>query len=81
VDVKPADCFISPYSGGVSDQGYNLEGGFSCGLTGTGDLQNTNPKVASALASNGGATQTLALLDGSPAINHIPSRACAATTD
>jgi predicted outer membrane repeat protein len=81
VGNTPADCFISPFSGGVSDQGYNLEGGFSCGLTGTGDLQNTDPKLASALASNGGATQTLALQDGSPAINHIPTSACTLSTD
>jgi hypothetical protein len=75
VGNTPNDCF-----GGVSDQGYNLEGGTSCGFTGTGDLQNTDPKLA-ALASNGGPTQTLALQDGSPAINHIPTSACAVTTD
>jgi hypothetical protein len=44
--------------GVVLDQGYNLESGTDCGFTSTGDLQNTDPKLASALASNGGATQT-----------------------
>ena len=65
----------------VTDQGYNLEGGSSCSFTTSTDLQNTDPKLASALASNGGPTQTLALLDGSPAINHIPSSACSVSTD
>ena len=64
----------------ITDQGYNLESGTDCGFTGTGSLQNTDPKLA-ALASNGGPTQTLALRDGSPAINHIPTSACAVTTD
>ncbi|HEX9370628.1 MAG TPA: choice-of-anchor Q domain-containing protein [Roseiflexaceae bacterium] len=67
--------------GTVTSQGYNLESGSDCGFTGTGDLQNTDPKLAAALASNGGATQTLALLDGSPAINKIPASACALSTD
>jgi hypothetical protein len=65
----------------ITDQGYNLESGSDCGFTGTGDLQNTDPKLASALASNGGPTQTLALLDGSPAINHLPTSACPVATD
>ena len=60
----------------VTDQGYNLEGGSSCSFTTSTDLQNTDPKLASALASNGGPTQTLALLDGSPAINQIPASSC-----
>ena len=66
-------------NGGVTDQGYNLESSTDCGFTGTGSLQNTDPKLASALASNGGPTQTLALLDGSPAIDHIPAANCPAT--
>ncbi len=65
--------------GTITDQGYNLESGTDCGFTGTGDLQNTDPKLASTLASNGGPTQTLALLDGSPAIDHIPAANCPAT--
>src|SRR5262249_9305273 len=68
-------------AGTITSQGYNLESGSDCGFTGTGDLQNTDPKLASALASNGGATQTLALLDGSPAINKIPTSACTLATD
>ena len=47
---------------------YNLIGDASCGISGTGNLINTNPLLA-ALASNGGPTQTMALNAGSPAIN------------
>lgn len=65
--------------GPVNSQGYNLESGTDCGFTRTGDLQNTNPMLASSLASNGGDTQTLALQDGSPAINQIPASSCPST--
>ncbi len=65
--------------GPINSQGYNLESGTDCGFTNTGDQQNTNPLLASSLASNGGATQTLALQDGSPAINKIPASSCPAT--
>jgi hypothetical protein len=65
-----------------ADYGYNLESGKDCGFSaGTGDLQNTNPQLASALANNGGPTSTLALLDSSPAIDKIPTSVCAVTTD
>ena len=68
--------------GGVSDQGYNLESSTDCGFTGTGSLQNTDPKLdPDGLQNNGGPTQTIALLDGSPAINKIPASACTITTD
>jgi hypothetical protein len=65
--------------GGISDQGYNLESGMDCGFTGTGDLQNADPRLASALANNGGPTQTLALEPDSPAIDQIPKSICPPT--
>src|SRR5205807_2282945 len=63
-----------------TDQGYNLTSDSSCGLAGTGSVQNTNPKLGP-LASNGGRTQTMALLKGSPASDYIPlsSSLCPAT--
>ena len=73
----PNNC--SPF-GFITDEGYNLESSTDCGFTASTDLQLTNPRLA-ALASNGGPTQTLALLDGSPAINKIPPGACAVATD
>jgi hypothetical protein len=57
----------------LTDHGYNLESGTSCGFTGTGDLQNTYPKLdPSGLQSNGGPTHTLALEPDSPAVDQIP---------
>jgi hypothetical protein len=55
----------------ITDNGYNLSSDSSCGFSGTGSVQNTNPKLGP-LASNGGPTQTLALLKGSPASDYIP---------
>ncbi len=70
----------SSFGGGVSDQGYNLESGTDCGFTGTGSLQNTDPLLdPSGLQNNGGPTQTIALQQGSPAIDQIPSASCPAT--
>jgi len=72
------DCSVSGF---LIDQGYNLSSDSSCGFTASTSQQNTNPMLASGLANNGGPTQTLALLDGSPAINKIPASACTVTTD
>ncbi len=64
--------------GAVISQGYNLSSDAAGGdsgtgpgglLNATGDIRNTNPMLG-ALANNGGATLTVALLSGSPAINH-----------
>jgi hypothetical protein len=57
--------------------GHNLENGTSCGFAAGGDL-NADPLLAS-LADNGGTTQTMALLPGSPAIDHGDNVGCPAT--
>ncbi len=62
-----ADCV-----GSIISNGYNLESATSCGFTSTGDRQNTDPLLG-LLQDNGGPTFTHALLDGSPAIDIIPS--------
>ncbi len=54
--------------GPVTDGGHNLDAGSSCAFNGATDLRNTNPQLGP-LASNGGPTQTRALLAGSPAID------------
>ena len=60
-------------SGGVSDQGNNLQSDGSCGFTRVDDL-NTDPKLdPSGLQDNGGPTQTIALQQGSPAIDWVAS--------
>ena len=57
------------FSGSLTSQGYNLIGSIS-GISGniSSDIINPNPLLGP-LANNGGPTQTLALLAGSPAID------------
>ena len=55
-------------SGTVTSDGYNLSGDNTCNLTGSGDLTNANPLLGP-LQNNGGTTQTMALLAGSPAVD------------
>lgn len=60
-----------------SDGGYNLDDGTSCNFSSSNNsLSNVNPLLDPAgLKHNGGTTETVALLDGSPAIDAIPSAA------
>jgi hypothetical protein len=51
-----------------TSSGYNLSSDNTCHLTGPGDLNNTDPKLGP-LQNNGGPTQTMALMKGSPAID------------
>ncbi|MEX1245345.1 MAG: choice-of-anchor Q domain-containing protein [Thermoanaerobaculia bacterium] len=62
------NCFQS--FGTLSSSGNNLSNDTTCAfaLTASGDLNNTDPMLGP-LASNGGPTQTHALLGGSPAID------------
>jgi uncharacterized repeat protein (TIGR01451 family) len=59
----------------ATDGGYNLDDGTSCGFSSANNsLSNTAPLLDPAgLQDNGGPTQTIALLLGSPAIDAIPS--------
>ena len=65
----------------ITDRGYNIDTGSSCGFSGT-SMNNTQPQLGT-LASNGGPTQTMALPAGSPAVNAIPASTsgCTGTTD
>jgi hypothetical protein len=75
------DCFLLT---SLTDQGYNLDSDGTCGFTTANhDLPQTNPKLdPNGLANNGGPTQTIALLAGSPAIDYIPAPSvCTLTTD
>jgi hypothetical protein len=68
--------------GDTLSTGYNLESSTDCGFTGTGDLQNTDPKLdPSSLQNNGGPTQTLALQPDSAAVDHIPVGSSCPATD
>ena len=66
--------------GSITDEGYNISDDSSCGFSATGTAHNgdnVNPMLSTAgLANNGGPTQTIALLPGSPAIDTIPQAAC-----
>jgi uncharacterized repeat protein (TIGR01451 family) len=76
-----ANSLIALQSGGPncygpnSDAGYNLDDGTSCGFSAVNhSLSSTDPLLDPAgLKDNGGATQTVALEPGSPAIDAIPS--------
>ena len=54
--------------GGVTSSGYSLSSDATCNFNGPGDVNNTDPKLGP-LQDNGGPTQTMALLSGSPAID------------
>ena len=52
----------------VVSLGHNLEDATSCGFTAAGDLSGVDPELGPR-EDNGGPTETMALLSGSPAIN------------
>ncbi len=52
--------------GGVTSNGYNLSSDGTCNFGNSGDLNNHDPMLGP-LQNNGGPTQTMALLPGSPA--------------
>jgi hypothetical protein len=52
----------------VISQGYNLSSDNRCNFDNSGDRNGTHPKLGP-LQNNGGPTQTMALLPGSPAID------------
>ena len=65
------DCSTSSPTVGLNSEGYNLIGNTAgCTISGdtTGNIVGQDPKL-DALANNGGPTQTMALLPGSPAID------------
>jgi fibronectin-binding autotransporter adhesin len=67
-------------SGTITDVSYNISDDTSCGFAKTGSANNgdgVDPLLSPAgLADNGGPTMTIALLDGSPAIDVIPVADC-----
>lgn len=67
-------------AGSLTDGGFNLSSDGSCNLTGAGSLQGVDPKLG-LLANNGGPTQTMALQQGSPAIDAGPPAGSCPATD
>ena len=86
--IAVAGSIVAENSGGdcggsITDAGYNLESGTSCGFSATNrSLQSTNPLLGP-LANNGGPTQTIAITASSPAYDVIPSSSllCSGGTD
>ncbi|WP_234352968.1 right-handed parallel beta-helix repeat-containing protein [Streptomyces sp. NRRL B-1140] len=66
VDGAPADCKKAFAT--IASQGHNLDGDGSCRLTAAGDLPSRSP-LTGPLTDNGGPTDTVALLPGSPALD------------
>jgi hypothetical protein len=66
-------------AGGIVSQGHNLDDDNTCGLFQAGDVPNILDAMLGPLANNGGTTQTLALLAGSPAVNAGNPATCLAT--
>jgi hypothetical protein len=80
-----SNCSVDPSSqtnpGSLTSNGHNIESATDCGFTASGDQQNVaDPKVG-ALGNNGGQMDTMALLSGSPAIDHADAANCPATDE
>jgi hypothetical protein len=66
--------------GTMTDLGYNIDDDGTCGFTSPSISDSpTLDSTLGPLASNGGPTETMALLPGSPAIDQVPSADCPAT--
>ncbi len=63
-------------SGTTNSAGHNLSSDLTCNFSGIGDMSNTNPKLG-VLSNNGGPTQTIPLMEGSPAIDAGNPNGCA----
>ncbi|MET9451958.1 choice-of-anchor Q domain-containing protein [Streptomyces cinerochromogenes] len=66
VDGEAADC--KKAFAAIASGGHNIDGDGSCRLTAAGDLPSRAP-LTGPLADNGGPTDTVALLPGSPALD------------
>jgi hypothetical protein len=72
-----ADC-----SGGITDDGFNLDDDASCGFIAPTDLSNTPAlRDPTGPQNNGGPTLTVALEPGSPAIGHVTDPPLCARAD
>lgn len=74
VAPQPSNCY-----GAIESDGHNISDEGSCSFAGPGDLNNIPAGLDPAgLKSNGGLTQTIALLATSPAVDAIPLGFCTA---
>ena len=69
------DCY-----GDITDLGYNIDDDGTCGFTAPSISDSTTiDSTLAPIANNGGPTETIALLSGSPAIGQIPAAECPTT--
>jgi len=68
------------FSGDISDLGYNLSSDNSTALTVNTSSTNTEPRIGP-LSTNGGPTRTIALRQGSPALDRVPTGSGLPATD
>jgi fibronectin-binding autotransporter adhesin len=67
-------------SGSITDMGYNIDDDGSCGFNAPSISDSTTlDSTLGPLAENGGPTETVALLPGSPAIGVVPAADCPPT--
>ena len=71
-DIGPSCEANPPFT--ITNNGNNIDNGASCGWGSTnGSMSSVTNPMLGALANNGGPTQTMALLTGSPAIDGVTS--------
>jgi hypothetical protein len=76
-DNDNSNCYVTG-AGAITTTGSNIDSGTSCGFGGGGNMFNTDPLLG-LLADNGGYTETMALLPGSPAIDTGNGTVCSWT--
>jgi predicted outer membrane repeat protein len=64
--------------GTITSLGHNLDSANTCAFSAAGDLPGTDPKLGP-LSANGGPTDTVSLLPGSPAVNAGDNASCPPT--
>jgi hypothetical protein len=70
--VIAASSFCANFGGTITNNGYNVDGGTTCGFgSASGSISGVDPLLAT-LGDYTGPTQTMALLPGSPAIDRVP---------
>ncbi len=76
-----AENFGGDCSAEITNGGYDIDDDGTCGFTGTGSLSNSSTldNTLGPLQNDGGPTETMALLPGSPAIAQVPASDCPST--
>jgi CSLREA domain-containing protein len=75
------NCANGGFAGQINDDGYNISSDATCAFSQPTSKNDTDPKLASRLANNGGPTKTIALQKDSPALNTIPQGQSGCGTD